>query len=278
MLTVHHLEYSQSFRIVWLLEELKVVEYELKLYKRNQDNSAPKELQDLSPLGTAPVITDELSDGTSIVLCESNAIIDYILDKAEEQASQAQYENSAAASTIQRKTNFATSDDVKKQNNHVDYLFWYHSCQGTLQPLIQVDSLFRIMQTKVPFPLSTIVKLLYKKLQINYLLPRLSKYLTLLETQLGKNNQTSSVVGGNNDHGDSSITAADITLIYPMDVIFSRYNKDHDFASKYPNCMKWLESMRSRPAFQRAQEKVHENTTTRSSTNNTSGGRISKDL
>ena len=258
MLTVHHLEYSQSFRIVWLLEELQIVEYDLKLYNRNEDNSAPKELQDLSPLGTAPVITDELSDGTSIVLCESNAIVDYILDKA--QASE-QRKQDKKVPTI-KQTNFAS--DAK---DHVDHLFWYHSVQGTFQPLIQVDSLFRIMQTKVPFPLSAIVKMLYKKLQANYLLPRLDKYLTLLEHQLGENNQPS-LVG--NDDGDDSITAADITLIYPMDVIFTRYI-DHDFASKYPNCVRWLESMRSRRAFQRAQEKVHENT-------NNNNGRISKDL
>ena len=273
MLTVHHLEYSQSFRIVWLLEELKVVDYDLKLYQRNKDNSAPKELQDVSPLGTAPVITDDdLEDGSTVVLCESNAIIDYILDKANANArafdaSQETKKMVVSSSSTIKQTNFI--DDTQ---THMKYLFWYHSVQGTFQPLIQVDSLFRIMQTKVPFPLSAIVKMLYKKLQANYLLPRLNNYLTLLETQLGTTNQTSVVVGSDDgdDKNNGAITAADITLIYPMDVIFTRYS-DHDFASKYPNCMRWLNEMRSRPAFRRAQEKVHEN-------NDNSGGRISKDL
>ena len=58
MLTLHHLEYSQSFRILWLLEELGA-DYELKSYNRDPEtNLAPDEYKALSPLGTAPVITD----------------------------------------------------------------------------------------------------------------------------------------------------------------------------------------------------------------------------
>jgi len=76
MITLHHLEYSQSFRILWLLEELGV-EYQLELYERDpKTHLAPANYKALSPLGTAPVITDG-----ELVLAESNAIIDYILDK-----------------------------------------------------------------------------------------------------------------------------------------------------------------------------------------------------
>ena len=56
MLTLHHLEYSQSFRIA--TEELGV-EYELKKYDRDpQTRLAPDAYKSISPLGTAPVITD----------------------------------------------------------------------------------------------------------------------------------------------------------------------------------------------------------------------------
>ena len=61
MLTLHHLEYSQSFRILWLLEELGA-DYELKIYERDPKTyQAPAELKKLSPLGSAPVITDDRS-------------------------------------------------------------------------------------------------------------------------------------------------------------------------------------------------------------------------
>ena len=76
MLTLHHLEYSQSFRILWLLEELGM-EYTLKLYERDSKSSlAPADYKAISPLGTSPVITDG-----DVVLAETNAIVDYILDK-----------------------------------------------------------------------------------------------------------------------------------------------------------------------------------------------------
>jgi len=78
MLTLHHLENSQSIRILWLLEEVGL-DYDFKMYDRDPKTMlAPDEYKALSPLGTAPVITDG-----SITLAESNAIIDYILDKAD---------------------------------------------------------------------------------------------------------------------------------------------------------------------------------------------------
>ena len=43
MITLHHLEYSQSFRILWLLEEIGAP-YELKVYKRDAETRlAPAE-------------------------------------------------------------------------------------------------------------------------------------------------------------------------------------------------------------------------------------------
>ena len=35
MITVHHLEYSQSFRVLWLFERAWALTYELKLYERD---------------------------------------------------------------------------------------------------------------------------------------------------------------------------------------------------------------------------------------------------
>jgi glutathione S-transferase len=73
MLTVHHLEISQSERIVWLCEELGL-DYELKRYYRREDNRlAPDEYKALHPMGTAPVISDN-----GLVLSESGAICDYL--------------------------------------------------------------------------------------------------------------------------------------------------------------------------------------------------------
>ena len=76
MLTVHHLENSRSQRILWLLEELGV-DYDIKRYGRDKETSfAPPELQDVHPLGKAPVVDD---DGQ--VVAESGAIIEYLVGK-----------------------------------------------------------------------------------------------------------------------------------------------------------------------------------------------------
>ena len=88
MLTVHHLESSQSFRIIWLLEELEIP-YKLELYKRDAStNLAPPKYKDISPLGISPTITDD--DNDNFTLSESNAIIDYILDRAETKKKQSE--------------------------------------------------------------------------------------------------------------------------------------------------------------------------------------------
>ncbi|MDO6414309.1 hypothetical protein Q4F19_07935 [Sphingomonas sp. BIUV-7] len=43
MTTVHHLKFSRSTRVLWLLEELGL-DYELKAYDRDQNFRAPAEL------------------------------------------------------------------------------------------------------------------------------------------------------------------------------------------------------------------------------------------
>lgn len=72
-LTVHHLQVSQSERIVWLCEALGI-DYDLKLYQRHPYLSPPEYLA-LHPLGAAPVITD---DG-GVLLAESEACVEYII-------------------------------------------------------------------------------------------------------------------------------------------------------------------------------------------------------
>lgn len=74
MLEVHHLERSQSERIILLCEEL-AIPYTLHTYPRDPTTAlAPPAFKALHPAGTAPVITD----GPSITIAESGACIEYI--------------------------------------------------------------------------------------------------------------------------------------------------------------------------------------------------------
>lgn len=75
MIKIHHLGVSQSDRVVWLMEELGLP-YEIEWYDRGPDMLAPSEYRALHPAGTAPVIEDG-----DVVLCESAAIVEYIIQR-----------------------------------------------------------------------------------------------------------------------------------------------------------------------------------------------------
>jgi glutathione S-transferase len=73
MLTLYHAPRTRSVRIVWLLEELGL-EYALE----KVDFSPPtRGYSQATPLGKIPVLVDD--DGTT--MCESGAIIEYVLER-----------------------------------------------------------------------------------------------------------------------------------------------------------------------------------------------------
>jgi glutathione S-transferase len=75
MLTLHHLEYSRSQRVLWLLEELGVP-FELVRYQRGANFRAPASLSEVHPLGKSPVIVDG-----GLTLAESATILRYLNDR-----------------------------------------------------------------------------------------------------------------------------------------------------------------------------------------------------
>ncbi|KAF2767052.1 glutathione S-transferase [Teratosphaeria nubilosa] len=108
-LTIHHLQVSQSERIVWLCEELNIP-YELKLYTRSPHLSPPEFLA-LHPIGAAPVITDG-----DVVLAETEAIVNYIIN-------------------VYGEGKLAIGPKAGKKA-YADYLYWFHFTNGTFQPAV----------------------------------------------------------------------------------------------------------------------------------------------
>lgn len=74
MLTLHHLNYSRSTRILCALEELGL-EYEVVRYERDAHFRAPPEIARVHPLGKSPV----LQDG-DLIIGESAVILAYLND------------------------------------------------------------------------------------------------------------------------------------------------------------------------------------------------------
>ena len=79
MIKLHHLNKSRSKRILWLLEELQMP-YELINHQRDQQTQlAPASLKAIHPLAKAPII-----EADKLTLCESGAIVEYILNQDSE--------------------------------------------------------------------------------------------------------------------------------------------------------------------------------------------------
>ncbi len=75
MILVHHLRVGRSVFTVWLLEEMGL-DYELKIYVRNEMGRAPPELREAHPLGKSPVIVDD-----GLMVAETGAIASYLVDR-----------------------------------------------------------------------------------------------------------------------------------------------------------------------------------------------------
>lgn len=72
MLTLHHLAFSRSQRVLWLIEELGLP-VELVRYDRTPEFRAPPELKKVHPLGKSPVLQDD-----DLTLAESATILRYL--------------------------------------------------------------------------------------------------------------------------------------------------------------------------------------------------------
>lgn len=120
MITLHHLNQSRSKRVLWLLEELKTP-YEIVNHQRDaKTHLAPASLKAIHPLGKAPVITDG-----DITLCESGAIMEYILNQDEHNRLRPAFNS----------------------HEYYQYLEWLHFAEGSLG-LPVISRLFMNMEQR----------------------------------------------------------------------------------------------------------------------------------
>lgn len=214
MITVHHLENSQSIRILWLLEELDA-EYHIEHYNRvGPQTLAPEEYRKLHTIGTSPTI----SDG-DLVLPETGAIMDYILDKH-------------PGSTLRPEPGHPQRER---------YLYWLHATQASYMPLLLEALIFKRMISKVPFFIRPIISLVVNKVRDGYLWQRYGRHMEFMEAELSRSTWLSG----------EQLTAADIVMGYCLQVAEVRTGID----PKYTQIHGFLKRMRERPAYQRALEK-----------------------
>jgi glutathione S-transferase len=126
MIKVHHLNQSRSTRVLWLLEELKLP-YEVVHHERDaQTRLAPASLGEVHPLNKAPVI-----EHNGLVLCESGAVMEYLLDQAD-----------------------STSLRPEKGDAHYyQYLEWSHFAEGSLALPVITTLLMQMEQREGTAPM-----------------------------------------------------------------------------------------------------------------------------
>ena len=99
MIILYHVAMTRSVRVRWALEELGLA-YEIATLNREAGDLASPEYLQLNPFGRVPAITDQ-SGNDQIVLFESGAIIEYLLERYDDGTLKPQTGTDAWAQYIQ---------------------------------------------------------------------------------------------------------------------------------------------------------------------------------
>ena len=212
MITLHHLENSRSQRVLWLLEELGLP-YEIRRYQRDPGTRmAPRELQQVHPLGKSPVI----SDG-EVTVAESGAIIEYLLD-----------------TYGKGRLRPAVGTPARRQ-----FTYWLHFAEGSAMPYLLMKLVFdKVRQAPVPFFVKPVVKGIAAKVNKSFIDPNLKRTFDFMEGELKQREWFA---------GDE-FSAADIQMSYAIEAAAARAS----LAAQYPAMAAWLERIHARAAYQRA--------------------------
>ncbi|KIW18747.1 hypothetical protein PV08_03036 [Exophiala spinifera] len=225
-LTVHHLRVSQSERIVWLCEELQIP-YTLKCYDRSP-LLAPPALASLTPMQSAPVITDTTpATGEEFNMTESGAIAEYILSVYGGGGGGGGGDDSGGAG--------AGTNNLSLTPTHRDfhsYLFWFHFANGTLMP-----ALGRRMFVRLADPTLT------SDAAHAWAEAALAKALTAMDDRLAA---TGAWLAG------ADFTAADVMNVFCVTTM--RAYSPVDLA-RYPDILAWLGRVGRREAYRVAMDK-----------------------
>lgn len=215
MIEVHHLNNSRSQRILWLLEELGL-DYGIVPYTRELPNNlAPDAVRAVHPLGKLPVIRDG-----DLVLAESGAIIDYLLERYGE----------------------GRLEPARGTAERAQYIYWMHYAEGSAMPVLLLKVVFdQIEAGPVPFFVRPVVRALARGVKAAVVQPQMERHLDFLESRLGDQPW----------FAGQSFTAADIQMSFPVEGAAARAGLD----AARPRLMAWLDRIHARPGFRRAVER-----------------------
>ena len=185
MITLHYLQCSRSFRILWALEELGM-DYQIEYYQRTSSYAAPENLKNIHPLGKAPILVDNEE-----VIVESAVILDYL---------QQQYDG-------QQKFKPEQAKDQRQ------YSYWMHYAEGSLMPLLVMTLVMNNVSKHVPWVIRPIAEKVTDGVKAGFVRPRIKEHMLYLEQYLGEH-----------DYFAGDFSFADIQMAFPLIAIQKRLN------------------------------------------------------
>ncbi|ENU31833.1 hypothetical protein F991_00147 [Acinetobacter sp. CIP-A165] len=183
MITLHYLQCSRSFRILWALEELGL-DCHVEYYQRSSSYTAPESLKQIHPLGKVPILVD---DGQVIV--ESAVILDYLQQKYDEQ---------------QRFKPQSAKDQMQ-------YAYWMHYAEGSLMPLLVMTLVMNSVSKHVPWVIRPIAQKITDGVKAGFVRPRVKEHILYLENYLSEH-----------DYFAGDFSFADIQMAFPLIAIQNR--------------------------------------------------------
>jgi glutathione S-transferase len=159
-----------------------------------------------------------IEDGGKIY-AESGAIIEYLIDTYGKGAFRPE----------------RGMDDYRR------YVYWLHYAEGSAMPLLLLKLLFSRIPGQVPFFLRPVAQLISKGVSSKLIDPQLADHTAYWEAELAKDGL----------FAGSELTGADIAMSFPVEAAMSRAAG----AADRPAIRRFLETIRARPAYQRALKK-----------------------
>lgn len=179
---VHHLNFSRSLRVLWLLEELGL-DYDIQHWERDENFRAPAAASSVHPLGRFPMVE---VDGR--VHVESAAVLEYFADREGKLR--------------------PTSDDEK-----LECRFFLHYAEGSVMPPLLVSLIFsRLRSAPMPFFVKPIARGIADKVDESYTRPAIDLHLGFVEQTLGKRPY----------FAGETFSIADIQMFYAVEAGLSR--------------------------------------------------------
>ncbi len=121
------------------------------------------------------------------------------------------------------------------------YVYWLHCAEGSAMPLLLLKLLFSRIPGQVPFFLRPVASMISQGVASKLVDPQLADHTAYWESELAKDGL----------FAGSELTGADIAMSFPVEAAMSRV----DGAKAHPAIRRFLETIRARPAYQRALQK-----------------------